>query len=259
MATAHRIAPSAAALLILFCGFTMGTSRLARADEASASGMNDPDPDTEVARRHFAAGGAAYEQGDYATALREFERARLAKPLPAFDYNIARCYDRLERYREAISAYERFVAAASPGEDTTEPQERIRVLRARLAELAPQPAAPGKTLPASLTLNRSPSRRPSVVGPALLAAATGAIAVVGLGLYLSVYPAYQDLERQCAPHCAPSRWSGLEQRERAGIGLVIACGALAVGNVVWWSLRPRRALVGLAPESTAVISGMARP
>ena len=82
------------------------------------------DPDTEVARRHFRAGSAAYESGDYATALQEFERARLVKPLADLDYNIGRCHDRLEHYPEAIAAYQRFVDATSNIAERTEISER---------------------------------------------------------------------------------------------------------------------------------------
>src|SRR5205085_2221287 len=53
------------------------------------------DPDTEVAKRQFKKGSALYMEGKYEEALVAFESAKLAKPLPAFDYNIALCFDRL--------------------------------------------------------------------------------------------------------------------------------------------------------------------
>ena len=38
--------------------------------------------------------------------------SRLARSLPAFDFNIARCLDRLERYEDAVAAYRRYLAAS---------------------------------------------------------------------------------------------------------------------------------------------------
>ena len=63
----------------------------------------DDDPDTEVARRLFKQGSTLYIAGDYQKALELFEKARLARPLPAFDFNIARCHDRLGRWTEALA------------------------------------------------------------------------------------------------------------------------------------------------------------
>src|ERR1700760_2437261 len=100
---------------------------LARA-EGSSSAL---DPDTEIARRHFQTGSIAYENGDYATALQEFERARLVKPLPGLDYNIGRCHDRLEQVPQAIAAYQRFLDATQNDAERAEVGARIAVLRAR--------------------------------------------------------------------------------------------------------------------------------
>src|SRR5436309_2186453 len=91
------------------------------------------DPDTEIARRHFGKGSELYKKGDYAGALKEFQSARVIKPAPGFDFNIARCLDRLERWNDAIVAYERFVATATNPAEKNEAKERVRILRARVA------------------------------------------------------------------------------------------------------------------------------
>ena len=57
------------------------------------------------------------------------------RPLPALDFNIARCYDRLERYPEAIEAYGRFLSGATSPQDRADAPEaiaRIRTLKERL-------------------------------------------------------------------------------------------------------------------------------
>lgn len=94
-----------------------------------------PDPDTEIARRHFDQGTALYYAGKYAVAIVEFEAAWKTKPSPAFDYNIGRCHDRLEHTVEAIGAYERYVAS-SPS-DAAEVVARIEVLKQRLVARVP--------------------------------------------------------------------------------------------------------------------------
>ena len=92
----------------------------------------EDDPDTEVARRLFKQGSALYVAGDYARALEAFEKARTAKPASAFDFNIARCHDRLARWTEALAEYERFLATATDTADIAEANGRIGVLRDRV-------------------------------------------------------------------------------------------------------------------------------
>jgi hypothetical protein len=92
------------------------------------------DPDTEGARRHFARGRQFYDAGDYRRALDEFQAAKRLRAAAGLDYNIARCYDRLEEYSQAIHHYELYVAADPRAADTTEVKARIATLRERLDE-----------------------------------------------------------------------------------------------------------------------------
>lgn len=108
---------------------------------AVASAQPD-DPDTENAKLHFRLGSELYTANHYADALLEFKKALRMKPLPAFRYNIARCYDRLERYPEAIVEYEAYLAAGAAQMDVGEVQARIAELRSRVAEEKQSVAAP---------------------------------------------------------------------------------------------------------------------
>lgn len=120
-----------------------------------------PDPDTQAARRHYDLGTALYDQQRYAEALREFNTAKQLKPLPAFEYNVARCYERLESWGEAAEAYERFLRSLPAGAEANETRLRIATLRARARDLAkpsPQPAPPSGPSPPS------PAPVPSAVG-----------------------------------------------------------------------------------------------
>jgi tetratricopeptide (TPR) repeat protein len=243
----------------------LGTLRApaARAGEAAP----DLDPDTEVARRHFRAGSAAYAQGDYGVALDQFVQARRAKPLPDLDYNIGRCHDRLEHYAEAIAAYQRFVDGSSDPQERARTTARIDVLRARLRPVTGgQPervAAPGPaTTPVSAVVPPSPSDAAHAYrGPAIVGAVGLAALAVGLGLYGSVGHDYDLLEQGCAPACAPSRWEGLRARERAGLGLVIAGGVVAIADIAYFAVvgRSRRHRSSAPPVAAAGVTvGMRR-
>lgn len=223
-------------LLSLLC-----SSSLARADSPGV----ELDPDTEIARRHFFAGSAAYEKGDYVTALQEFERARLVKPLPDLDYNIGRCHDRLEQYPQAIAAYQRFLDATKNDGERSEIRARIEQLRARQRQLEPaRPVAAPTPMPALAVTTVEPTPRERALhpyrGPIALGALSVGLLAVGFGLYGSVGGDYDALKSSCSPACAPSRWNGLQERERAGAGLAIAGGALAVADVAWFVIAARR-------------------
>jgi tetratricopeptide (TPR) repeat protein len=96
--------------------------------------------DLDTARRHFDAGAIAYEKGDFRGALEEFLTAQRLHPVPAFDYNIGRCYDRLEQLDDAVQHYERY-AATNPL-DADKVRTRIIELRRRLELLHPPPPPP---------------------------------------------------------------------------------------------------------------------
>jgi hypothetical protein len=197
----------------------------------------DSDPDTEIARRHFEAGRAKYQESDYLGALGEFEAARKVRQLAAFDYNIARCLDRLERPAEAVVAYERYLAAAPNEPDAADVRARVGVLKQRIGEARPSPH------PAvALTVAPPPERRSRrLIAPSVVAGAAVAAAVVGAGLLGSVSADYDSLvagPSSCRP-CSDAQVSPLMARADAGYVFLATAGALAVVDVVLW-VRARR-------------------
>lgn len=94
--------------------------------------------DLELAKRHFAAGVALYEKGtkdpkNYRAALEEFLKAKeLAPSLWKFDYNVAKCHDRLENFDEAIGYYEGYLEHERNPIDRKDVEDRVKVLKARL-------------------------------------------------------------------------------------------------------------------------------
>src|SRR5437868_3474385 len=76
-----------------------------------------PDPATVRARNHMQAAVSYYDDGRYEDAAREIETAYRLKPLPALQYNLAQCYERLGRLGEAIAAYRKYLDGSPHAED----------------------------------------------------------------------------------------------------------------------------------------------
>jgi tetratricopeptide (TPR) repeat protein len=180
-------------------------------------------PDLEIAKRHFERGLALYDQSEYAAAIVEFGRAKEVRPSPELEFNIARCYDRLEQAQPAIEAYERFLAQASQSAGAAEARTRVDTLRKRKLEEAPPPT------------------RRRYLGPVILGASALVVAGVAAGLVGSVAPPFHSLEiGQCASYCDPSVYSGLEKRATAGYVLFGIAGALAIEDVIWLGIAARK-------------------
>lgn len=235
-------------LLILLLLVGSAAERVAVAQQAL-------DPDEEAARRHFERGLTHYDAGEYQEALAEFDAVKRFHDSPALDYNIARCYDRLERYPEAVAAYERYVAQKPDAADAAETRERIATLRARLAPPSPSNAAPPKPAPAVAEpavaapavaappvaapapkpadepARPSPVRR--FAAPIALGAGAFVAAAIGAGLLGSVKSDYDAAlgPSGCRP-CSDAQIAPLERRATAGYALVGVGGALAVADVV---------------------------
>ena len=214
---------------------------VALAGTAFGATPGDAGPDLDISRRHFEAGTSDYLAGRFQDAIAEFEAANRVRPAPAFDYNIGRCHDRLEEVGEAISSYERYLAAEPNGKQSREVRGRVDVLKQRLAFRPPSPP-----LGVSTSLSGSPpapdqpgSHRAALVAPALVAAVAVGSLATGLGLYISAGAGFDRLKQSCAPDCASARWGGLQMRERAGVGLFITAGVLSAADIVLWVLRAR--------------------
>lgn len=173
------------------------------------------EPDEQAARRHFEAGLESYGREDYRGAIAEFEQARALHSLPAFDFNIGRCHERLEEWAAAADAYERYLTAAGDPELAA----RVRVLRRRARPRAappPEPAPP----PA-----KNPFRLPAFLAGGL---ALGAGAV-GTGLTLSVGSEYSSREAIC--RTMPCRVDDLRARLWGGYAMWAVGAAAAVVDV----------------------------
>jgi tetratricopeptide (TPR) repeat protein len=163
-----------------------------------------PDPDTQAARRHYDRGLKLYDQEHYEEAAREFQTAKEMRPTPAFDYNIGRCYERLERWKDAADAYDRFLAGTPAAEDTAALRTRVAVLRERERKLhggperAPPPivttpppvvsAPPARSerTTVAVTVMARPLARPIYKRAWFWGAVAGGVVVVALAVGLGV-------------------------------------------------------------------------
>jgi tetratricopeptide (TPR) repeat protein len=131
-------------------------------------------PDSEAgARDHYLAGEKLYEEGDYRGAINEFRTGYRLLPLPRFQFNLARAFEKLDDLPAARASYERFLAEA-PADDPFRGRAR-----AALADVVQRihAAEPGGERPKAEPAPSSQEGRPPptvaaapAVGPAAVAA-----------------------------------------------------------------------------------------
>jgi tetratricopeptide (TPR) repeat protein len=100
---------------------------------------------TDRARIHLKAAIAYYDDGRNEHAAREMNAAYELRPLPDLQYNLAQCYERLNRLADAAQAYETYLKGKPNAADRKNVQARIDNLRERTraeaaGQVAPSPA-----------------------------------------------------------------------------------------------------------------------
>jgi len=179
---------------------------VANAQETSedASAADQELSPEERARRveELASSGAnAYRAGDFEGAIQDFKRGYALEPVPNLLYNIAKSYEKLEKYADAVDYYQKFVVA--PEVDSGARQaalDRIESLR-EIAQLKsrqndsksgpddPSPANPVAPAPEEPT------------NYAAIATLGGSVVLLGTGLALGYLASDQaDLAREGATY-----------------------------------------------------------
>lgn len=88
---------------------------LAQADASSkAPASASPSATPPTAKELFERGRAAYDKGDYQTAVAEWQQAYATDPRPALQYNLAQAYEKLDMLPEAVAAMEAYLKGAPP-------------------------------------------------------------------------------------------------------------------------------------------------
>ena len=215
-----------------------------------------PHDDTARARLHFEAGSSYYRDGDYRSALREYETAYRFAPRPALLYNIAQCWDRLGDKEKTVAYLRRYLEAEPGAEDRPAVERWIANLE---QALKPQPAAPppAPVSPPSAT-QAGPSTPPSAPTQkpprgrfyTWIAAGTGLVlGAGGLTFGLLARSRYDDLKDGCGDTevgCDSSDIDGVRHRALAANVLFgVSAAALATAGVLWFVDAPK-ARVGVA-------------
>jgi tetratricopeptide (TPR) repeat protein len=97
---------------------------------------------TDRARIHLRAAVAYYDDGRYEDAAREMHAAYDLRPLADLQYNLAQCYERLNRLDDAASAYEAYLKGEPEADDQRKVRARIENLRERARAEGAGQAAP---------------------------------------------------------------------------------------------------------------------
>jgi tetratricopeptide (TPR) repeat protein len=86
------------------------------------------DPATRTAKRHFYQGEKLFALGRFADALKEYEAAFDASPLPAFLFNIGQCHRNLHDLDAAIFSYRKYLRLEPEAANRGEVEDLIREL-----------------------------------------------------------------------------------------------------------------------------------
>ena len=190
----------------------------ARADAQASSGDKAAATvDDQEARDLFRLGKQAFDEGRYERALKYFKDAYELSGRAALQFNIGTVLDRLRRDREAIEAYQSYLAQTPDAPNRAAVEERVRLLqeasKPAVSEEKVQPmAAPAPEVAPAPTASVEPPPPAAVTAPSPAETARAA-------LESSPPPQSTAPEPESAP--VTSRWwfwTGL--------------GAVAVGAVV---------------------------
>jgi hypothetical protein len=133
--------------------------------------------DDELAKGHYMAGKAYYDQARYSEAIREFREAYRLSPKPALLFNIAQALERMGKLDEAVDHLKKYLAA--PGVSDTAASERLKNLEERLKQTAIQLSCevPG----AAVLVDGKERGRTPISGPLAVAPGSHEIKVVREG------------------------------------------------------------------------------
>jgi tetratricopeptide (TPR) repeat protein len=165
----------------------------------------DPPPDDSSVRDDdqlqramaaFARGSDNYNRAMYQEALGDFLEAATLYASPDFQYNIALCYEKLDKPEEAIAAFQTYLKTKKDVPDRANVEDRIRRLEAMVESgQKPSDMDDGKPVDTPPPAQNSNAGRGLVIGGAVLAGVGAALALGGgLGLGLAAKKRSDDLD-----------------------------------------------------------------
>jgi hypothetical protein len=124
------------------------------------------DGDKAIAKAHFEAATRLYDIHEYAKALDEYKAAYLAKPDPAFLFNVGQCYRKLGKLDQALEFYREYLKKAPP-DDPNRPNVEARIRNTDTGDVF-EGDAPSKPATQPVQPPPSPSLAPPVQRPPTL-------------------------------------------------------------------------------------------
>ncbi len=199
--------------------------------QQEAAAEDAVDPADAQAREVFRRGAAAFGEGRYEDALAAFEEAYRLSGRAVLHFNLALAHDRLRQDRQALEAYERYLAEVEDIPNRAEVERRVEILRRATADETP----PQGETPEAGQSAEAPGGRSSEPGvlPWIVLGASGAVAVGG-GILFAV-----GLGDSGSVEDAPdgASWSEYERAAHRGgllqtlgvIGLAAGLAGMAAG------------------------------
>jgi hypothetical protein len=188
----------------------------------------------ERAKAHFLAGQSYYDQASYTDALREFNEAYRISKKPALLYNIARCFEALEKYSDAVAMLERYLQEDPETSDRAAVETRIANLKERKAaaeaRIAKRPTGPPEIVakPAPVAPPAAPSSSPRKRRYTWIVGGIGAgLLVAALGTGVASQLQFNDLDSKCGGGaCDPATVPNAQKKIDTGKSLALATDVL---------------------------------
>lgn len=100
-----------------------------------ASAQEETKQSLDQARDAFDQGQSLFEKGDFEAAAEKFKAAHAARAFPQFLFNVGVCYEKANRYRDAIDYYHRYLKADPDADDAASVKKRIAALEKGISEI----------------------------------------------------------------------------------------------------------------------------
>lgn len=175
---------------------------------AASGGLANAE-DKERSRALYEKGKAAYAAGRFADAIAQFELAYRAYPASAYLQNIAQAHRRLEHCPEALTYFERFLAAEPSAPNRTSIEAQIAALRGQCgkppAKKSPAPTSPAPVAPVA---KASPSSTSSASSASSSTAPTSSAATSSSTSSARIAPAAKSSSASTSPASSASTSTG---------------------------------------------------
>lgn len=229
------------------------------------------DDQLERAMEAFARGSDNYNRAMYQEALADFLEAATLHASPDFQYNIALCYEKLNKPEEAISAFQTYLKTKRNVPDRANVEDRIQRLRTQLEAGkrptdSPRPAARNDPAKPKDTPKRS-GAGPLVIAGAVVTGLGTAVALGGgIGLGIAARRRSDDLDAvQSGGNPDDLTLAEARDLETSGkrlelvqIVTVAVGGAVALGGVAMLAVGLARKRQGKAGSKVAVAPSVGR-